>query len=399
MPPKKSFLERLSSRFDDLDAGSRQAYILRLARDRGFFETVFNAVDEGIIVLDRRLKIRYCNRAARELLALPEDLNEVRMSQLLQGVDWRRILDQDEEEWSRLARQEVEILYPERKFLQFYLVPMPDEGELAVALLRDVTESRERTMSEVEKETVKAVSLLAAGVAHEIGNPLNSLYLNLQILAESLAPDAASDAQLPPEEISRMVGACKDEVERLDSIITGFLSAIRPGRPRFAPVDPKQLVIEVLEFMRPEIEARRVKVNCDWENGLPTVSGDASQLKQAFYNIIRNAIQAMTNGGILTIYGYRTDDCYVTAFADSGSGIGAEALSTMFNAFRSNRSGGNGIGTMIVERICREHGAEFGLVTEPGRGTVFQVRFPLAERRLRMLPPPEAERCGSAAAK
>ena len=75
---------------------------------------------------------------------------------------------------------------------------------------------------------------------------------------------------------------------------------------------------------------------------------------------------------------------------DSGNGIGPEALSTMFNAFRSSRSGGNGIGTMIVERICREHGAEFGLVTEPGRGTVFQVRFPLAERRLRMLPPPDA---------
>ena len=212
-------------------------------------------------------------------------------------------------------------------------------------------------------------------------------------------PGAAPDSRLPPDEVARMVGACKDEVERLDSIITGFLSAIRPGRPRFASVDLKQLVIEVLEFMRPEIDSRRVKVNCDWANGLPTVSGDASQLKQAFYNIIRNAVQAMTNGGILAICGYRTDDFLVTEFADSGSGIGPEALSTMFNAFRSNRSGGNGIGTMIVERICREHGAEFGLVTEPERGTVFQVRFPLAERRLRMLPPPEPGNNDSAAVK
>jgi len=389
MAAKKSFIDRLSDRFEALDTGSRQAYILRLARDRGFFETVFNAVDEGIMVLDRNLKIRYSNRAARELLALPENFSEVRVSQLLQGIDWQRILQEDEEEWSRLTRQEIEILYPERRFVQFYLVPLPEEDGLAVALIRDVTESREHTMSEMERETVRAVSLLAAGVAHEIGNPLNSLYLNLQIMERSMADDAAEDEKLPQSEIQEMIKACKGEVERLDSIINGFLSAIRPGRPSFAPVDIREIIVDVLTFMRPEIEARQITVNCDWENSLPKVSGDASQLKQAFYNIIRNAVQAMTNGGTLAIYGYGKEEYCIAEFADTGSGITPEALGTMFNAFRTNRSGGNGIGTMIIERICREHGAEFGLETSPGRGTVFQVRFPVGRKRLRMLPPPE----------
>ena len=383
MAARKSFLERFSERLGELDAANRQAYILRLARDRGFFETVFNAVEEGILVVDRRLRIKYSNLAAREMLALPEDLTRIRVSQLIQGVDWRRILREDENEWVRLARQEVEILYPEPRFVQFYLVPLPEDATLAAVILRDVTESRRKTMNDLESETVKAVSLLAAGVAHEIGNPLNSLYLNLQIIEKSLS--GSPEDALPAEETAKMIDACKSEVERLDSIIHGFLTAIRPGKPQFAPADLRELVIDVLRFMRPEIEARKVTVKCNWASVLPPISGDAAQLKQLFYNIIRNAVQAMSNGGELSIFGYADPEFLTVEFADTGCGVSASNLSSIFQAFKTTRSGGNGIGTMIIERICREHGAEFGLVSEPERGTVFQVRFPLGGKRLRML--------------
>ena len=382
MAVNKNFLDRFSERIEDLDANSRQAYILRLARERGFFETVFNAVEEGILVVDRRLKIRYFNRAAREMLALPEDLSVLRVSQLLQGVDWRRILREDEEEWTRVARQEVEILYPVRRFVQFYLVPYPEDAGLAAVILRDVTESRNKTMNELENETVQAVSLLAAGVAHEIGNPLNSLYLNLQLLERGFTGDSV----LPVSDAVEMIRVCKAEVERLDSIIHRFLSAIRPGEPKFAPVDLKQLIVDVLNFMRPEIEARLVEVKCVWQETLPTISGDAAQLKQAFYNIIRNAVQAMTNGGELGICGHADPEFLTLEIADTGHGVTPDELNTMFTAFKTNKAGGNGIGMMIIERVCREHGAEFGIVSVPGRGSAFQIRFPLGGRRLRMLP-------------
>ena len=387
MAVKKNFLDRFSERLEDIDVSSRQAYILRLVRERGFFETVFNTVEEGIMVVDRRLRIRYFNQAAKDLLALPDDLSKIRVVQLLQGVDWRRILREDEDEWIRVARQEVEILYPVRRFVQFYLVPLPEDTGLAAVILRDVTDARSRTMDELERETVQAVSLLAAGVAHEIGNPLNSLYLNLQLLERSLSEQNASNA---PDELE-MVKVCKAEVERLDRIITGFLSAIRPGRPQFAPVDVRQLIVEVLNFMRPEVEARCVEVKCSWDSVLPRISGDAAQLKQAFYNIIRNAVQSMANGGELHIYGFFDAEYLTLEFADSGSGIDPTQLSNMFKAFKTTKFGGNGIGTMIIERVCREHGAEFGIVSIPGKGTAFQVRFPLGGKRLRMLPEPDAK--------
>ena len=383
MAVRKKFIDRFSERFDDLDSGSRQAYLLRLVRERGFFETVFNAIDDGILVIDRELKLNYFNRAAEKLLALPADTSNIRLSRLLPGIEWERLLHSEDDKWHQVVQQELEILYPESRYIQFYLTPLADETGLAAVILHDVTETRRRTGAELERETVKAVSILAAGVAHEIGNPLNSLYLNLQILEESLK---SSDAQnCDPAEIVSMLDICKSEVERLDSIIHSVLSAIRPGKGNFAPVDLQELVIEVLNFMRPEIEARKVEVKCSWNSGLPKISGDHEQLKQAFYNIIRNAVQAMSNGGTLEIFGYSTPEFRVLEFADSGRGMTPEALRDMFVPFKTTKAGGNGIGTMIIERVCREHGAEFGVVTETDRGTVFQLRFPAGTRRVRLL--------------
>ena len=158
MAARKKFLDRFNERLEDLDPSSRQAYILRLARERGFFETVFNAVDEGILVVDKSLKIRYHNRAAAEMLALPGDLSKIRLSQLLQDVDWKQLLEGDRDSWNRLTRQEIEILYPARKFIQLYLVPLPEDPELAAVMLRDVTETRRKTSKELERETNQAVS-------------------------------------------------------------------------------------------------------------------------------------------------------------------------------------------------------------------------------------------------
>ncbi|MCQ2378562.1 MAG: PAS domain-containing protein, partial [Victivallaceae bacterium] len=314
MAAKKNLLDRFGERFDDLDAATKQAYLLRLARERGFFETVFNAVDEGIMVIDRQLKLRYFNRAAKELLALPDDVSEVRVAQLLPDLDWQLVLQDGEKQWNKVARQEIEILYPEKKFVQLYLVPLPEDRELAAVILRDVSESRRRAKDEMERETDQAVSLLAAGVAHEIGNPLNSLYLNLQLL-ETSAPGT------DPAETKEMLAVCKKEVERLDSIIHRFLGAVRPGKGAFSMQDVEKLIVEVLHFMRAEIEARKVEVKCDFAANLPAVSGNADQLKQAFYNIIRNAVQAMRNGGTLGIYGYPENEALVVEFADTGSGV------------------------------------------------------------------------------
>ncbi|MCP3967296.1 MAG: PAS domain-containing protein [Lentisphaerae bacterium] len=379
---KKSFLDRMIERVDKLDANSVQAYILHLSRERGFFETVFNAVQEGILVVDRRLKIRYHNRAAKELLGLPDDLEKIRLSQFLQNVDWRRILKLDEEEWTKMSRQEVEILYPQHRYLQFYLVPHHEETEFATVILRDVTESRTRTLQELETETINFIAMLAGEVAHEVGNPLNSLYLNLQLLNHM----AEKDGDFDMDDAKEMLTACRDEVERLDNIINQFLHAIRPGKQKLKKVNVKDLLIETLNFMQKEIEIRDVEIKCHFPDVLPILTGNASRLKQAFFNILRNAVQSMPQGGSIDVTCSYDDDYVMIEFADTGQGISSERLNRIFDPFKSFRKGGTGLGMMIIEKVMREHGAEMTIETKENEGTSVIIRFPRPGRRVRVLP-------------
>lgn len=383
---KDSLLDRLIKRLDMMDANSVQAYILRLYREKGFLETIFNAVHEGILVIDRHLRITYHNLAAQELLGLPETSSEVRISQFIRGVDWRRILQGDEEEWDRISRQEVEIIYPRHRIVQFYLVPhgggnAEAGGGMATVILNDVTESRRRTLDEIEMEKNSLVAMLAAGVAHEIGNPLNSLYLHLQLLQRQLR-----DKKFDREEAADLVNVAKSEVERLDTIIHQFLHAVRPGKPEMQPLEIKDVIVETLNFMRREIEDRGIEIKCSWPEMLPKINGDPNQLKQAFYNILKNSLQAMPHGGAIEIECSYDPDVIELIFADTGPGIRAEDINQVFEPFHTTKKEGTGLGLMIVERIIREHGADLAVESEVGRGTRIILRFYRHGRRIRLLP-------------
>ena len=290
---KSAFLDKLIERLDRLDSASLEAHFLRLARERGLLETIFNAIHEGIVVLDDHGRITYANRAAEELLGFDvENAAGDPIARYLSGIDWPLLLQLDEGEWSRVMSREIEISYPRRRFLQFYLVPLgvvdSTEGG-AVLILRDVTRERERANQELESERLRAITLLSGSLAHEIGNPLNSLNIHLQLLRREIH-------DLPPEERQRLedlVRVAGDEVARLDSIISQFLRAVRPAPPKLEPTDLRALLEDTIEFMKPEISNRDVIVHLDAPDDLPAASADRVQMRQAFFNIIKNAVQAM----------------------------------------------------------------------------------------------------------
>ena len=380
---KASFLDRFIERLDTIDSNSLQAYIVHLFRERGFFQSVFNAINEGILVIDKHLAIKYFNNAARNLLGLPEDCRKLRIIKLLPQLDWRKVLSEDANSWTRLARQEIEIDYPVHRWLQVYIVPQEDKDErFATIILHDVTERRKQTDEELESRTAGVVAMLAGSVAHEIGNPLNSLYLNLQLLEHDLKDVGNFDR----EEALETVACCRGEVERLDNLIRQFLNAVRPAQMNFQAVDLRELLLDTLKFMRHELEQRSLTVRCDFPEAWPIIQGDAEQLKQAFYNIIKNAAQAMNSGGELVISGSVADDTVKLGFADSGKGANVRELSMMFEPFASFKKGGNGVGMMIIERVVRAHGAVLLLDTAPEQGMTLTISFPREGRRMRMLP-------------
>ena len=390
---KTTFFDRLIDRLDRLDPSSVQSVVLKLAREKGFLETVFNTIQEGIIVIDRDARIHYVNLAARSMLGIPEDAEGSSLDRFVRDVDWHGLFEADANEWQRVSYQEVEVFYPRHRLLTFYIVPHEetesrDEIPMATIIFHDATESRRDTHETIQSEKVEAITKLAAGVAHEIGNPLNSLNIHLQLLACRMSELGDDEAA---KESGELVDVAIQEVNRLDSIVNNFLRAIRPSKPDMKRIQISDVLASTLKFMRPEIENRGIRVEASLEDELPVIQGDPAQLRQAFYNILRNSVQAMPDGGLIQITTRVSTDFLEIRFTDTGKGISAEDMSRIMEPYYTTRSDGTGLGLLVVERVLRDHGAEFGIDSSEEGGTVFTVRLPLRERQTRLLQAPRPE--------
>jgi two-component system, sporulation sensor kinase E len=387
---KSGFFDRIVKHMDRLEPADVQRYLLRLVQEKGFFEKVFEALQEGVILLDSEGTVTYVNRAACGFFGFERDLIAGR--KLSEGV---RVFD-----WDTLSRsgsaisRDIEVFYPENRYLNFYVTAIDEHEDLGfVMLIRDITQTRKLTEEKIESERVTALTMLAAGVAHELGNPLNSLTIHLQLMERRLKKLSSKDAPKLLENLAVAQG----EIKRLDFIIGQFLAAIRPSQPQLQRAQLNDLIEEAVKFLAPELKQSKVVPRLDLTPSLPMMPLDANQMKQAFYNLIRNACQAMPEGGTLSIVSTATDHEVRLIFSDTGRGISAANMSNMFQPFFTTRKTGTGLGLLIVRRIIREHGGEIELESREGEGTKVTVYLPLVEKRMRYLEAPAVEGVDSVA--
>jgi PAS domain S-box-containing protein len=386
---KNSSLDRVLGRLDTLDSVNLANLVQRLARERGLFEEIFNTLQEGVLVITLDGEIDYANDAAHRLIGIGED-------ELAGQILWRLVpglrpslgaaLEDDTAAALPVVAREFELTYPEHRTVRLYMVPFRGEGRgdarRFAVILTDVTRDKQTTAQQLEDERTSSILLLAAGVAHELGNPLNSLTIHLQLMERKLKKLKASKEA---DSLAESVSVCRAEVARLDGIISNFLDAIRPRPPDLAELDLAEVLTEVLKFQQREFSDRRIAVEADALADLPPVMADRNQLKQVFFNINKNAMDAMQPGGRLKIRARADDESVYLLFGDSGSGIKQEDLVRLFQPYHTTKPDGHGLGLMIVQRIMREHGGQVGIESKEGVGTVVTLQFPRKDRRVRML--------------
>lgn len=216
------------------------------------------------------------------------------------------------------------------------------------------------------------IAELAGGLAHEIKNPLSTIGLNLELLAEDIG-----EPQSPREH--RMLVKVRNvqrECDHLGEILEAFLQFAKAGEPQFELCDPKEIVSDFLDFYRPTAAAAGIDVSPHLAADLPAVRGDRRLLRQVLLNLAINAQQAMPSGGQLEIQASEDDGCIVLRVIDNGCGMDETTLEKMWHAFFSRKPGGSGLGLPTVRKIVESHGGTVSCESAVGQGTRFTIRLP-----------------------
>ena len=243
---------------------------------------------------------------------------------------------------------------------------------LAVGILTVVARRRRYLRAQkLNNEGAKSTHILTRELVHEIRNPLNSINLNLQILEEDLSTENRSS----PEDLQRRVRRIRGEVERLDRILTDFRRYANLPPLTFETCDLAALIEEVLDFNEPEAQRQNVQVSREIPK-LPPVQLDRSQFRQVLLNLIINGVQAMEEGGTLTVRAKPLAGHIQIDVEDTGQGIEPEQLDKIFDLFFSTKEEGTGVGLTMVKHIIEGHGGGVDVESTPGQGTKFSISLP-----------------------
>ncbi len=386
-------LPKVLDRLDRLDRDAVVNYLTGLLRELNFARSALNSIREAVVFCDSQGNILNSNPAAHQLLGIPEPLPQGDpVSKYIRGPDWVTALQS-----SSPFHTEFLIDYPIRRRVEIQVVPIkalptsvpnstpPPLGEDAgfILIVREVSLNLDDLREVAAQERLQAVVSLAAGIAHEIGNPLNSLHIQLQLLKRQL-PKARGKKSIGLHE---RVDIALNEIQRLNSVLNQFLKAVRPVRPQLRPCSLSVLVADTLISMQPELDAREIILEQDLQSDLPPVMADPDQIRQVLYNLVRNAIQASTPKSILQVSTRRTARGAEFTVKDNGCGMTPEVMARAFDPYFTTKESGHGLGLYIVRRIVQAHGGEIKVRSTEGHGTEITVELPTECPPLRLAPP------------
>jgi PAS domain S-box-containing protein len=382
----KRFVERALAKLPRLNEDQMRSLLYALAEENGSMKAALDSMLDGIVVCDRNhLPIIYNKSAERMLRLTGSDPAEKPL--------WQSVSDDDLSDFFRATLEGEETVH-DREFgleaksatrlIAVSVSTLVSRGRIegAIVHMEDITEKRRKEAQLRRAESLASLTTLAAGVAHEIKNPLGSLSIHIQLIRKALI--GKDEVEIPF--LERHLGVVDEEIDRLNKIVVDFLFAVRPMDVQLRESDPGELVAGIAEFIRPEAERMGVMVELTLGENLPLVALDVRLMRQAVLNLVKNALAAMPGGGKLRLSADRIEDELRISVEDSGMGISEEDLPKIFEPYFTTKENGTGLGLTITFKIVREHDGEISVTSRPGQGSTFIINLPIPQKERRLLP-------------
>jgi PAS domain S-box-containing protein len=399
----RDFIKRAIKKLPKLTPEQIEDLVISSTEEIERLETVLESLAEGILVCDTRHSLVMANKYAERYL--PIVLHEPGPAPV-----WTAVRDENIAEFfenALLSGDRVE----EREFvvdskgplriLSVSILPLVRNRQVVGSLIHvtDVTEKRNKEARLRRAENLASLTTVAAGVAHEIKNPLGSISIHIQLMQKAVAanrklfqnvhPGGTDQEEQNPaayfDTLDKYIGVVNEEIDRLNQIVVDFLFAVRPMDMNLREGDINELIGELTDFVCLELKGEHIECVLSLDKDIPLIDIDERFLKQALLNLIKNAASAMPGGGRLSIETAQKDGEVQVCVRDTGIGIPEENLSKIFDPYFTTKDTGLGLGLTLVFKIVREHRGEITVKSREGEGTCFTISLPIPQKERRLL--------------
>jgi PAS domain S-box-containing protein len=377
----RDFIQRALTKLNKLTPVQTQELLVSAAAEIDRLETVLDSLNEGVMVCDTQHRLVMANKFAERFLPQTREHENDPIWTLIKDDDVREFLERTLVSGDRVEEREFDVEFKNsQRLLSISVLPLVRDHHVSGSLIyvEDITEKRGKEARLRRAENLASLTTLAAGVAHEIKNPLGSLSIHIQLIQKAMAGNQLSA-------LDKYIAVVNEEIDRLNRIVVDFLFAVRPMdlEPREGNINA--LIEELVEFVRYELDEARINCVMELSENMPSIDFDERFMKQALLNLIKNAIAAMDDGGTLTITTGFTDTEIQISVKDTGVGISEENLPKIFEPYFTTKPTGTGLGLTLVFKIIREHRGDLNVKSREGEGTDFIITLPIPQRETRLL--------------
>jgi signal transduction histidine kinase len=392
-----NFIRNAIKKFDKLTHDQLYEILVAASNELETFSEVFASVVKGLLVCDRRHALILTNSHAERLLQIYAwaEGSEVVWA-LIPNREISNFLQESLNMGYRVEDREfIAEVKGIQRLLNISVLPLVNSGRVTGSLItvEDITEKRRYEVRLRQAENLASLTTVAAGVAHEIKNPLGSLSIHVQLMQKLLnqaainlaaggfPSDSSDEVSVSYAKFNKHITTINEEIQRLNQIVVDFLFAIRPTEIFPVKSDINKLIKDVVKFIHYELENANIKYKLKLEKDIPAAEVDKRYIKQALLNLIKNSIEAMSDsGGLLTISTESGEQEVKIHINDTGPGIPETNMGRIFEPYFTTKIKGSGLGLTLVFKIIREHSGDINVTSKPGEGACFTVKLPLPKK-------------------